>query len=125
MTDQKLALVVEDNPDNLKLMRWILEDEGFHITECTTAESGLEYLETHDVDIVLMDISLPNMDGKEATRRIRATQRNADLPIIAVTAHAVQGEMEAISASGVTDIVTKPIEEDSFVKTLHKLLGDG
>src|SRR6185437_3676591 len=87
-------LVVEDNPDNMKLLAWTLEDEGFAFEGAASAEEALLALERRPFDLILMDISLPGMDGAEATRRLRAQSRFAGLPIIAVTAHAVQGEAQ-------------------------------
>jgi CheY-like chemotaxis protein len=104
-------LVVEDNPDNMKLFAWTLEDEGYVFEGVGSAEEGLAALDRRRFDLVLMDIALPGLDGKEATRRIRAQPRFADLPIIAVTAHASQTEAEAIIAAGLTAVVTKPVNE--------------
>ena len=117
------VLVVEDNPDNMKLMLWVLEDEDYEVETAETAEEGLAKLDQQPFDIVLMDISLPGMDGKEATRQLRKDPRFADLPILAVTAHAVKGETEAILASGVTGMVTKPIDEELLVQQIRQCLG--
>ena len=115
-------LVIEDNPDNRKLVTWILEDEGYQVTCAETAEDGLASLEKQDFDIVLMDISLPGMDGKEATRLIRQQPKWKTLPVIALTAHAIKGEHEAIMASGVTDLITKPLDEEKLLESLAGLL---
>jgi two-component system, cell cycle response regulator DivK len=115
-------LVVEDNPDNQKLFAWILEDHGFTYKTACTAEEGLRLLAIGNFDLVLMDVSLPGMDGKEATRRIRAGSRWADLPVVAVTAHAIKGEDEQIRASGVSALVTKPIDENLLVETIRAFL---
>jgi len=116
-------LIVDDNPDNRKLIAWLLEDEGFeNLVEVDTAEACLEILEQESFDLVLMDIRLPEMGGDEATRKLRADPRFADLPIIAVTAHAISGEKEAILASGVSALVTKPIDEEELLTTMRRLL---
>ena len=120
-----LVLVVEDNPDNRKLVAWVLEDAGYPFVCVNTAEDGLRTLEEAPVGLVLMDVSLPGMDGKEATRRLRADPRWQQLPIIAVTAHATTGEIEAILASGVSAQVTKPIEEAELLRTMESLLAGG
>ncbi|MFL0797796.1 MAG: response regulator [Cellvibrionaceae bacterium] len=120
---EKTILVVEDNPDNLKLVSWILEDEDFNIVAAETGEDGLAALEQHNIDLVLMDISLPGIDGKEASRRIRDNPDLAGLPIIALTAHAIQGEKEAILAAGVNDLLTKPLDEDQLLNSIHSLIG--
>ena len=79
-------------------------------------------LEKQAFDLVLMDISLPGIDGKEATRRIRANPRFARLPVIAVTAHAIKGEDAAILASGVDALITKPIDEAMLLQTIRSSL---
>lgn len=115
-------LVVEDNPDNMKLVTWILEDENYIVTGVNCAEDCLTTMEQEEFDLVLMDISLPGIDGKEATRRLRAQERFQALPIIALTAHAIKGEDEEILASGVTDLITKPLDEEVLLERLRKLL---
>jgi CheY-like chemotaxis protein len=115
-------LAVEDNPDNMNLFQWILEDEGYEFTGVASAEEGLELLENHVFDLVVMDISLPGMDGKEATRRLRNDPRFRDLPIVAATAHAIKEEESAIRDSGVSALVTKPLDEQLFLDTIDSLL---
>lgn len=116
-------LVVEDNADNMKLFAWTLEDGGYAFEGVGSGEEALEALQRRPFDLVLMDISLPGIDGKEATRRIKAQQQFARLPVIAVTAHAVKGEAEAILASGVSALVTKPIDEEELVRTIRSTIG--
>ena len=111
-------LIVEDNADNMKLMEWMLEDAGYMFDMCTTGEDAVRKVEQKDYDMVLMDISLPGMDGKEATRQIRMQPRFATLPIIAVTAHAVRGEDTLILESGVSALVTKPIDESELMDVI-------
>ncbi|HWE35349.1 MAG TPA: response regulator [Isosphaeraceae bacterium] len=118
-------LVVEDNPDNMKLFAWTLEDEGYAFEGVGSAEEALEVLDRRGFDLVLMDISLPGMDGKEATRRLRADPRFARLPILAVTAHAIKGEAEAILEAGVSALVTKPIDEEALLGTIRAHLARG
>jgi len=118
------VLVVEDNPDNQQLATWILEDHGFTVTCVDSAEEGLELLEISRFDIVLMDISLPGMDGKEATRKIRQSPHLAKLPVLALTAHAVHGEREDILASGVNGLATKPVDETELIALINSLLAD-
>ena len=122
MSQSATILVVEDNPDNMKLMAWALEDAGYQFEGVGTAEEGLDALASGTFELVLMDISLPGMDGKEATRRIRADAALADLPVVAVTAHAVTGEREAILDCGVTTLVTKPIDEELLLNVIRECL---
>ena len=115
-------LVVEDNPDNRKLVVRLLSQEGFHGEAVESAEEALVRLEERAFDLVLMDIRLPRMDGKEATRRLRQDPRFRDLPIIAVSAHVVGKQSEEILASGVSALVTKPIDMDELLQTIRRLL---
>lgn len=115
-------LVVEDNLDNLKLVRWILEDEGHTVTHASTAEIALEICESTSFDLVLMDIGLPGMDGKQATRLLRQRPAFRDSPILALTAHAISAEQSIILDSGVDDIITKPIDETAFLETINRYL---
>jgi two-component system, cell cycle response regulator DivK len=118
-------LVVEDNADSLKLIAWALEDHGYTFQSVGNAEDAIELLSHHCFGLVLMDISLPGMDGKEATRRIRANPDTAALPVIAVTAHAVLGEADAIMKSGVSALITKPIDEGRLLEAIGALLSAG
>ena len=100
----------------------MLEDAGFSFFAAGSAEEALDVIETRAFDLVLMDISLPGMDGMEATRRLRANPRFEKIPVIAVTAHAVSGAAAEILASGVSALVTKPIDEDELLRTIRSFL---
>ena len=117
----KAILVVEDNPDNMKLVLWALQDAGYEHAGVGTAEQALALLEEEVFDLVLMDISLSGMDGKEATRRMRGDPRFARLPIIAVTAHATAEEKKAIRDCGVNATATKPIDELDLLHTIETI----
>ena len=118
-------LAIEDNPDNMELFAWILEDEGYAFTGVGSAEERLVFFERESFDLVLMDIEFPGMDGKEATRRIRAMPRFVRLPVIAVTAHASKRETEAILAAGVNSVVTKPVEHVRLIQAIRSGLLEG
>lgn len=115
-------LVVEDNPDSRQLACWILEDAGFIVVSVENGEEALEKITCHPINLILMDISLPKMDGKETTHAIRAMERFKHLPILALTAHAIQEEKDSIMASGVTDLLTKPVDEDTLLNHIKRLL---
>jgi CheY-like chemotaxis protein len=115
-------LVVEDNADNRKLVVRMLAQEGFHGEAVESAEEALVRLDQRRFDVVLMDVRLPRMDGKEATRRLRQDPRFRDLPIIAVSAHVVGKQHEEILASGVSALVTKPIDMDELLGTIRRFL---
>ncbi len=116
------VLVVEDHPDNQQLVTWILEDEEYEVTCAGSAEEGLELLKNHQYAAVLMDISLPGMDGKQATQNIRQQLGLTQLPIFALTAHALQSEHSAIMQSGVTGLLTKPIDEIELIAVLAQAI---
>lgn len=118
----KRILVVEDNPDNMALVNWILEDAGYDLCSVTTGEECLAFLNNSPVDLVLLDISLPGIDGKEVARVIRATPTIQDMPILACTAHAIKEEAAEILEAGVDNIVTKPIDEPVLLDALRRLL---
>ncbi len=119
----KKVLYIEDNQDNMSLVVWILEDEGYEVVQAWTAEEGLELLARQSVDLVLMDISLPGMNGMEATRVIRADQKLAAIPVFALTAHAISEERGRIAASGVDKILTKPLDEEELVEAIRDQIG--
>lgn len=115
-------LVVEDNLDNSKLVSWILEDEGYDVTCVESGERCIEMLEREPFDLILMDISLPGISGKETTRLIRNGRDAANMPIIALTAHVVEREQQSIMDSGVNGILTKPLDEDLLLAALTEHL---
>jgi two-component system, cell cycle response regulator DivK len=110
----KQIAVVEDNPDNRLLVRVILESL-YQVTEYENGFVALEGLQKHKPDLVLLDVSLPEMDGTEVLKRIRAEDRLSDLPVIALTAHAMSGDREKFLAAGFDDYVTKPIVDETLL----------
>jgi len=118
----KKIAVVEDNPDNRLLVRVILESL-YEVTDYETGFAALEGLHRQKPDLVLLDISLPEMDGGEVLRRIRADGNLHDLPVIALTAHAMAGDREKYLAAGFNDYVTKPIvDETILLEAIQRLL---
>jgi two-component system cell cycle response regulator DivK len=121
----KKIAVVEDNPDNRLLVRVILESL-YDIVEYETGIAALEGLPKEIPDLILLDISLPEMDGTEVLRRIRADEQMQALPVIALTAHAMAGDREKYLAAGFNDYVTKPIvDENVLLDAIQKLLPAG
>ena len=106
--------VVEDNPDNRMLVQAILEDE-YELSEYETGADAVEGLPEDPPDLILLDISLPEMDGPEVLRRVRADEDLADIPVIALTAHAMAGDREKYLGMGFNDYVTKPIVDESIL----------
>jgi CheY-like chemotaxis protein len=109
----KLA-VVEDNPDNRMLVQALLEDR-FEISEYETGMDAVEGLPGNVPDLILLDISLPEMDGTEVLAWIRGQERLKNLPVIALTAHAMAGDRDKYLAAGFNDYVTKPIVDEALL----------
>ena len=116
----KTILIVEDIELNLDLLSQILEDD-YKLLVARDGEQAVTLTREHTPDLVLMDISLPVMDGYEATRRIR--QLFPELPVIGLSAHAMQGDAEKALAAGCTDYLTKPVDDDLLLLKLSELLG--
>ena len=117
--------VVEDNPDNRLLVRAILEDE-FEIVEFASGTEALAGLAQAEPELVLLDISLPGMDGTEVLRWIRGHDTLEGLPVIALTAHAMAGDREKYLSAGFNDYVTKPIvDEDVLIGAIRRWLRPG
>lgn len=116
----KTVLIVEDVELNIDLLQQILEDE-YEVLVAKDGAQGVSLAEECKPDLVLMDISLPVMDGYEATRRIRRTFPK--LPVIGLSAHAMQGDEQKALSAGCNDYLTKPVDEDLLVQKLKKYLG--
>lgn len=114
--------VVEDNPDNRMLVQALLEDQ-YEISEYETGVEAVEGLGGNIPDLVLLDISLPEMDGTEVLAWIRQQDELKDLPVIALTAHAMAGDRDKFLAAGFNDYVTKPIiDEDVLLEAIERCL---
>jgi len=107
-----LILVVEDAPDNQVLVEQVFQDSGYRVTCIQDGQAALNWLETNHPDLILLDLSLPEIDGWEVARQLKASDRTAQIPIIAVTAHAMNGDKETAIASGCDDYLTKPLDID-------------
>jgi CheY-like chemotaxis protein len=110
----KKIAVIEDNPDNRLLVR-VLLDSLYEVTEYETGSSALEGFHSNLPDLVLLDVSLPEIDGTEVLRRIRADPGLRDLPVIALTAHAMATDREKYLSAGFDDYVTKPIVDENVL----------
>jgi CheY-like chemotaxis protein len=118
----KRIAVVEDNADNRLLVRAILED-SYVIIEFDSGSAALTGLNDARPDLILLDISLPEMDGTEVLRAIRADAELSALPVIALTAHAMAGDRERFLAQGFDDYLTKPImDENVLIGSIERLL---
>jgi two-component system sensor histidine kinase/response regulator len=119
------VLLVEDNEINQQVAREILEGVGLVVTVATNGDEAVRAVKEKDFEAVLMDVQMPIMDGYQATREIRKDERLKDLPIIAMTAHAMVGDREKCMEVGMNDYVSKPIEPKDLFSTLAKWIKPG
>jgi two-component system, cell cycle response regulator DivK len=117
-------LIVEDDEMNRDSLRRLLRRRGFDILVATDGAEGVEVARAETPDLILMDMSLPRIDGWEATRRIKAAAETGGIPIIALTAHAMAADRDKALAAGCDDYDTKPIDLDRLLPKIHALLGD-
>ncbi|MDN7132611.1 ATP-binding protein [Halomonas sp. MC140] len=117
-------LIVDDNAPNRELLKSILESPTIHITAVDSGHHALSFARSNNVDMVLMDIRMPGLDGVQTTRALRRLSRTwARCPIVAVTAHALSSEREKWLAEGLDDVLIKPIDEAQLHQLLHRFLG--
>lgn len=117
----KKILIVEDVEFNLDLLIQILEDD-YQLISAGDGEKGIELARKELPDLILMDMSLPGVDGWEATRRIKSDNRAKNITIIGLSAHAMEGDREKALDAGCDDYLTKPIDEDLLLETLNRYL---
>jgi CheY-like chemotaxis protein len=120
----KTILVIEDNELNMKLVKGLIKIGKFCLLEANDAESGIQQIREQRPDLVLMDIQLPGMDGLSATKIIKEDPELKDIPIVALTSYAMQGDEEKALAAGCTGYITKPIDTRNFLKTVSEYLKD-
>lgn len=118
-------LLVEDNPLNLELETDLLEMHHHQVLAAETAEIGIAMARSERPDLILMDISLPGLDGLEATRILRRDEQTRAIPIVAVTAHAMRGDAEKVAEAGCQGYLTKPIDTRTFVAQVESFLPGG
>ncbi|HEX8617076.1 MAG TPA: response regulator [Thermoanaerobaculia bacterium] len=125
MSERKI-LVVEDNDMNMQLVEFLLEEGGYAILKATSGEEALAL--THDgaglePDLILMDIHLPGMDGLSVVRAMKADARTANVPILALTAHAMRGDKDRFLEAGCDGYISKPIDVKTFIASIERYLG--
>lgn len=118
-------LLVEDNEMNRDMLSRRLLRRGFEVSVAVDGQEGIDMVRAELPDLVLMDMSLPIMDGWEATRQLKADARTAAIPVIALTAHAMAGDREKALEAGCDDYDTKPIELPRLLEKIAALLGEG
>ena len=119
------VLYVEDNEDNIYMLKNRLGRKGFTVLVATDGAQGVTMAASEQPELILMDLSLPVLDGWEATRRIKAAAETRHIPIIALSAHAMTGDREKALAAGCDDFDTKPVELDRLLKKIESVRAKG
>ena len=115
-------LVVEDQEDNLRILRDLLDSAGYSMIEAATGTEGVALAERHHPDLILMDVQLPDFDGYEATRRIKANPALRRIPVIAVTSYALSGDDVQALAAGCDAYVAKPFSPRALLVKIREYL---
>jgi CheY-like chemotaxis protein len=121
---EKTVLVVEDFEDNRFMMRRLLEMGGYHVIEAINGQEAVTLAERERPNLILMDLSLPQIDGLAATRRIRQLEGMAQVPIVAISAHDTADFRHDAIAAGCNEYLTKPVDFDRLENLLRELLKD-
>jgi CheY-like chemotaxis protein len=112
---QKTILIIEDNPMNMEMASDLLEIAGYEVLKAENAEDGIQVArDAEQLDLVLMDIALPGIDGIEATRILKKDEKTKKIPIVALTAHAMKDDNDAALEVGCSGYITKPIDTRTF-----------
>lgn len=120
MQSPKTILIVEDNPINLKLLKAILNFQRFELLEAIDGKSALETVEKNHkkLDLILMDLQLPDINGLEVIKKIKADPESQNIPIIVVSAHAMESDIKKCREAGCIDYITKPINIQEFLNKI-------
>lgn len=122
--NNKTVLLVEDNEDNLVIYSTILRHSGFEVIEARDGQAGIDTAKTRHPGLILMDVSIPLVDGWEATRRLKADPSTADIPIIALTAHALASDQLKAVEAGCDGYIAKPAEPRVVLAMVKQHLGE-
>ena len=123
MAEEPYVLLVEDDAANRGLASRILTTCGYAHGTAVDGQDALDKAVERKPDLILMDLSMPGMDGWEATRRLRGNPENATIRIIALTAHAMRGDREKAIAAGCDDVLTKPYRPSELIEAIERVLG--
>jgi len=122
VSDPARILVAEDDPDSRRIVVKVLTREGYGVLDASGGEAAVAIAQAEHPDLVIMDLAMPGMDGWEATRRLKADPRTADIPIIALTAFALRGDEERARAAGCDGYLAKPCLPRTIRETVRDML---
>jgi CheY-like chemotaxis protein len=116
-------LIVEDNEDNFQLVRFLLERDGFEVISAVNGKEGVETAMREKPDLILMDLSMPEMDGWTAAQKIKAEPETKAIPLLALTAHTLPGDRMRALEAGCDGYISKPINVEYLIKTVSSSIG--
>ena len=116
-------LIVEDNEDNFQLVRFLLERDGFEVISAANGKEGVETAMREKPDLILMDLSMPEMDGWTAAQKIKAEPETKAIPLLALTAHTLPGDRMRALEAGCDGYISKPINVEYLIKTVSSSIG--
>ena len=119
----KKALVIEDNADNMKLITFILEKNGYNTIRAENGTTGIELALKEKPDFVLLDIQLPDMDGTEVLKELRKSEIDGGIPIIPITSYAMSGDRERLIGAGCNGYIEKPIDPVTIMNQIKEIIG--
>ena len=122
MSKPPKILIIEDNPLNMELAADLLSIAGYEVLQATTAERGIQLAQSVLPDLILMDTSLPGMDGLQATMILKSESATEHIPVVSLTANAMKGDEERAREAGAMAYVTKPIDTRTFVRDIEGFL---
>jgi CheY-like chemotaxis protein len=122
LSETKTILLVEDNVHNRKIFSGMLTHSGFRVIEAEDGQKALDQVASAPPDLILMDLSIPVIDGWECTRRLKSNERSKHIPIIALTAHAMRGDEERARSAGCDHYLSKPISPKQVVEVVRTFL---
>lgn len=120
----KRALVIEDNENNMKLVTFILEKNGYSTIKAGNGKRGIELASKKLPDFILLDIQLPDMDGLEVLKELRRSEINGEIPIIAITSYAMSGDRQRMIEAGCNGYIEKPIDPVTIINEIRKIIGE-
>ena len=118
----KKILVIEDNENNFYLIRFILQNNGFEVIEARNGSKGVELAIQKSPDLIIVDIQLPDISGLEVTKRIRASEVGASIPIVAITSYAMADDKETALSAGCNGYIEKPINPENIIAEINNYL---
>lgn len=119
-----MGLIIEDDDNNMELISFILESNGYQFIKAETGQKGVDLAIEKLPDFILLDIQLPDINGLEVLKQIRASKADGHIPIIAMTSYALSGDREKLLAAGCNGYIEKPIDPENVMKQIQQVLED-